>query len=326
MQLVLRAARRFAPFCAALATRSAYSGSRRVTRVRSRPPLSIRSKHCSRPTAQGLLAVDAARWQCAAADVDDWVFTGTQLGPSSGLAARRGTSPLAAVRNSLDAKARVDAMLDRVLNLRTSIVTLPAEPPEDQTRRQAARGFLRAATTLIDLSGRLRYLQNDSVRIARGRLADAGSREQLATLFLQYESTVGAMQSADDLFAFPGRTRYHEQILRLIAVSGQTSLLPQVVQYVDDASQSAPMRLFAAEIIQVLGLPQPPRPNPVEKLPDPAITPDEFYRLVQAIDPQALDAEGQARRSTLLEWSDGRRKRGVTEDSYRVGSFEAQAR
>jgi hypothetical protein len=291
-----------------------------VASVATAAPLDTLDAAVPRDVA-GLLNLNVPALQQAARAVDDWAFANTQLTPASGIAARRAPSPLTVVRTALEVKARVDALLDRVLNLRTTITSLAAEPPDDPERRQAARGFLNAATVLIDLSGRLRYSQNDVVRIARGRLTDAASREQLAALFLQYKSTVGATQTADDPFSFPGRQRYHELILRLIAASGQTSLLPQVVRYIDDPSQGAPMRLFAAEIIRVLGLPQPPRPNPVEKLPDPAITPDEFYQLVEAIAPAELDAEGQARRSTLLEWSDGRRKKGVTEDAYQVGSF-----
>ncbi len=270
-------------------------------------------------TVAALETVDAAKLQQAAALVDEWVFQNTLLTNE-----RRGPSPPAVVRTALEAKARVDALLDQVLALRTGIVTIAAEPPDDPARRQAARGFLRAAAALIDLSGRLRYLQNDVVRGARARTADAGSRHQLAQLFLQAKSTVGATQSADDLFAFPGQTGYHETILRLIAASGQTSLLPHVVRYLDDPAQSAPMRLFAGEIIRVMGLPQPPRPNPAETLPDPAVTPEEFYQLVTAIDPASLDDEGRSRREALLQWSDERRKRGVTEDSYRVGSYEVR--
>jgi hypothetical protein len=164
---------------------------------------------------------------------------------------------------------------------------------------------------LIDLSGRLRYLQNDVVRGARARLPDARSRQPLAQLFLQAKSTVGATQTADDLFAFPGQTGYHETVLRLIAASGQTSLLPQVVRYLDDPAQSSPMRLFAAEIIRVMGLPQPPRPNPAETLPDPAVTPEEFYQLVRAIDPERSTTSMPRRQLPRGMTSDGS---GVVED------------
>jgi hypothetical protein len=282
--------------------------------------------------AAGFLSFDIKAFRAAAKLVDDSAVANSSFGPepTARRTLRNQPSPVAVVQGALETKRRVDELLDRVLALRTSIINIEAaasadnSAPDDAQRRLAARGFLNASTILIDLSGRLRYLLNDVVRNARSRAADASSREQLADLFLRYESTVGAAQGADDLFAFPGRTRYHEKLLRLIAVSGQTSLLPSVVQYVADETQPTAMRMFAAEVIRAMGLPQPPRADPPEKLPEPAILPDELRELVASLKESDLDADGLARRQALLDWLDERMKRGIVGDSYRIGAFEVR--
>jgi len=166
-------------------------------------------------------------------------------------------------------------------------------------------------------------LQNDVIRTARERLTDPASRQRLADLYLEFRSTVGATQSIGDLTTYADPV-YHEKLLRLVARSGQTSLLPDVLEYVADTRHSAPMRLFAAEIVRASGVPQPPRPNPAEELPEPAVIPAELYELVAALDEAALDEGGRKRRNDLLAWLDVRRKKGVVEDSYRVGSFEVR--
>ena len=260
--------------------------------------------------------VDLANLRRVAGRVDAYAYAVTQSA----------ADPLAAVRAALDIKHRVDGLLERTLDLRTRVAASAgavAAEGQDPRVREAARGWLRAKTALIELSGKLRYLQNDVVRTARGRLTDARSRERLADLFLQYRSTVGASQSIDDLFEFR-TSSYQEKLLRLASVSGQTSLVPAIVDFVADANQPAPMRLFAAEIIRNLGVPQPPRPNPVEELPEPAVTPDRLHALVSALPESAFETQGLARRQALLEWLAERRERGVVGEAYRVGSFEVR--
>lgn len=277
-------------------------------------------------TAAGFLTFDARAFHAVARTVDDSAVANSSFGPEP--APRRPTrnvpSPAAVVQGVLETKRRVDELLDRALVLRTSIIEIDPKVEDDAQRRVAARGFLNASTTLIDLSGRLRYLLNDVVRNARSRAADVAAREQLADLFLRYKSTVGATQSADDLFSFPGRTRYHEKLLRLIGTSGQTSLLPYVVRYAEDETQPAAMRMFAAEVIRSMGLPQPPRADPPEKLPEPAIVPEELYETVASLKESDFDEDGLARRKALLDWLEERRTRGVVGNTYRVGSYEVE--
>jgi hypothetical protein len=267
-------------------------------------------------SAEQLAGVDVERLRAAARNVDDYTFRYTQSGRAASTA-----QSLATVRTALDVKRFVDELLDGVMTLRTGVVAEGVTVDDDA--RAAARGWLRTAHTLIDLSARLRYLQNDVIRTARERLADPASRERLADLYLEFRSTVGAAQSVGDLETYRDPA-YHEKLLRLVARSGQTSLLPAVLEYAADERQSAPMRLFAAEIVRTLGVPQPPRANPAEELPDPAVTPDELYELVAALEADALDDDGRSRRDDLLAWLDVRRKKGVVDDSYRIGSFEVR--
>lgn len=266
--------------------------------------------------AAGLSAVNLPALRQSAARVDAWAFSVTQVG----------ADPVTAVRNALAIKRRVDDRLKQALAVRTSIVDLaggdgvPGESPEV---RAAARGWLRATTALIELSGRMRYLQNDVVRNARSRATSTALRERLADVFLEYRSTVGATQSIADLFTHRSYS-YQEKLLRLAALSGQASLIPDLVRFAEDANQTAVLRLYAAEMIRALGVPQPPRANPAEELPDPSVTPDRLHAIVASLSPDEFEEEGQTRRQKLLDFLAERRTKGVTGEAYRVGSFEVR--
>ncbi len=108
--------------------------------------------------------------------------------------ARSSDEALAVIRQLLDAKRRVDRLLDTTIELRTQA----AANADPDTGRNHIRSFLRTCSRLIDLSGRLRYLQNDALQQVASRYAATPSdRARMVELLIQYRSSIGAMVCAD---------------------------------------------------------------------------------------------------------------------------------
>ncbi len=104
--------------------------------------------------------------------------------------ARSVDDALAVMRQLLDAKRRVDRLLDTTIELRTQA----AANSDPDTGRDHIRSFLRTCSRLIDLSGRLRYLQNDALQLVASRFTTTSSdRQRLVELLIQYRSSIGAM-------------------------------------------------------------------------------------------------------------------------------------
>jgi hypothetical protein len=231
----------------------------------------------------------------------------------------------------LGGKARIDAALDSHLALRTRFAALPA----DDARRNAIRAWLRTAARLIDLSGRLRYVLADAIRLAARRAAvDDARRAALVDLLLERRAGVGAAVLADALFdpdptsdtrTAAARPQTKASILRLIAETGQNALLPELADFVAAEGTPAALRLAAAETIRAVGLPQDPRPGQEE---DEELAPDitaaALAAALESIKASALDAEQTSRRQELLAWLAERRQQGLTEESYRLGDFDVR--
>ncbi|HEY2826444.1 MAG TPA: hypothetical protein VGJ04_02505 [Pirellulales bacterium] len=96
----------------------------------------------------------------------------------------------------LDAKQFVDRELDNLLITRTRFAMLPT----NDNRHAALRGYLLAASRLIDLSGRLRYDMVDILDDTADRLAEyPGPRERLLELLSNKQNSLGALVMAVDL-------------------------------------------------------------------------------------------------------------------------------
>ena len=92
-------------------------------------------------------------------------------------------------RQLLDAKRRVDRLLDNTLELRGRFVKAPVETVD----RDQLRYYLRTTAKLTDLSGRLRYLLSDALNLVAGRLATTpAQRMQLLDLLIDFRSSNGA--------------------------------------------------------------------------------------------------------------------------------------
>lgn len=251
--------------------------------------------------------------------------------PRSPSESPRGPLTSVSVESALEplllAKQRVDQLFAELLKLRGDFV----EVSPDEEQRLALRAYLRTMSALIDLSGRLRYLQFDAVGSAAGAVAeDSIQRDRLVALLTQYRSTIGATVMVELLFDPEGDDREaallrasdgtKSRVLSLIASARQSDLLPELADYVLDNPASPALVIQAAETIRALGLPQDPRPGQDPTLPPVAITAGELREKLASLDDANLDAALKKRRDDLLAWLDGRMKRGIVDGAYALGS------
>ena len=112
---------------------------------------------------------------------------------------------IAGVRRLLAAKSRVDRLLDATFEVRGQFAAHSA----DSRQRDALRAYLAPANRLIDLSGRLRYLQVDAIQAALPRVARQPSDlAVLLDVLIAERSTVGALARSQRLQ--PSRRRRAE--------------------------------------------------------------------------------------------------------------------
>src|SRR5947209_5815462 len=93
----------------------------------------------------------------------------------------RANEMLPACEALLNAKDRVDRLLNQTLELRVGFAAIDAEP-----RHDAINNFLATTSGLIDLSGRLRYMAFDALTFTADELASVpGMQEQLLDALLR---------------------------------------------------------------------------------------------------------------------------------------------
>jgi len=225
-------------------------------------------------------------------------------------------------------KGRIDRQLDRALAVRTSVAGLASGPQ----RRDRARHFLQLVSTLVDLSGRLRYRLYDALYDVAFELAALpAERARLIAMLLGERSSIGAAVMAEVLFdppagnpngALPADRETKRQLLELIAVTGQRDVLPMVAQFALDRETPATLRVEAAETIGRIGLPQTPRPGQDPTLPAPAVTARSLRAPLQAIADAELSPADRRRRDALVAWLTERMRTGLGEaDGLRLGKI-----
>lgn len=275
-------------------------------------------------------ALDTGALARGAEAVDAWAhrvsFYGTW--PSS-------SEALEMARQMLAAKQRVDELLSQTLALRGEFAALPAG---DQ-RCATICNYLRACAQLIDLSGRLRYQQEDAFNfVLAGFVRQPPTLEEFLDLLIEYRSSIGANVLAGPVLAAPPGAQpgdvprlatpitaaARSKALRLIAVSGQAPLLANVAEFLKRPDATPSLVLEAAETIRAVGLPQDVRPGTPSDLPLPAITAATLAARLQTLDASRLSADQARRHSELLAWLAVRRAEGVTEPGYRLGTFDVQ--
>lgn len=273
-------------------------------------------------SVQQLAGFDATKVDRLAAQLED---------VAAQVAARLAEQPRAAVlsemRRLLVAGEHVAGLAERLLEWRTAVVGLP--DPESQ--QQAARGFLRCAARMIDLQGRMRYLQYDAFHTALARLAhDAPARHGLVELAREYRSTIGTVVLVEWLFepaqperAAPLSDATRLAILHLAAETAHAPLLAELADFLFEPALSPELVVACAEAVRAMGLPQKPRPDPIEDLPEPPIVASELReRLLQLPQSQLSDALAE-RRARLLDWLEGEAA-GASGEAYRVGPIEVR--
>ncbi|HWB08428.1 MAG TPA: hypothetical protein VG826_04360 [Pirellulales bacterium] len=259
----------------------------------------------------------------AAQAVEQWAVLVGKFGD-----ARTSDQILDRINRLLEAKHEVDGILDATLDLRRQFAAQHA----DAARHRAICAYLAATSRLIDLSGRLRYLQVDAVSGGAPKLAMlANERQRLLESFSRQRSSVGAYFAVRSWLA-PGEggrlprldkaTRGH--ILDLASQVDEPVILPLLVQTLYSREAEAELAISVAETIRRIGLPQEPWPDPLEAIPPPPITPGTLHEALAGIPKSSLAGDLAARHADLLKWLDGLKREGLTETSYRVGNFEVQ--
>ncbi len=235
---------------------------------------------------------------------------------------------LATVEGMVDIKRRADELLGQTVALRTEFVNLP---PGD-ARREAVRSFLATTAELTELSGRLRYLSYDVISDASFDTSrSAADSERLVDVLLEGKSSIGAVVMADALFDPPAESDVaplnvvaKTKIMQLIRDSRQNDLLGQLARFVRQPDLRPEMAIWAAITIRTVGLPQDPLPDREEGLPDPEITAGALYDILAAIDASRLRPPWPKIHANLLAWLDQRRREGVSDEEYRLGSVEVR--
>ena len=228
---------------------------------------------------------------------------------------------LAITRSVLAAKDKVDQSLSQTLKIRRELASVD----DDTQRRETIRQFLVSTSTLINLSGRLRYALRDAIGATAHHCAsDRAKRLELLELLIEYKSGVGAGVMAVLLEDPPENSRAQAadsfvkgKVLILLAVTEESDLLPQVAKFIRDEDTSGSLLVMATECVRRMGLPQSPHPDQPATLAKPAIEAEELHQRLSAVDPDQLSARSASHRTTLLKWLAARKTQGVTEDEYR---------
>ena len=229
----------------------------------------------------------------------------------------------------LATKQAIDRELESVLALRVEFVRMPP----GTAQKAALQNFLKVASALIDLSGRLRYALRDAIDEATYIIepTDAAHIELLDVL-IRYRSSIGASMLSFVLFdpdpasGFPPLSEQTRlRLLQLIRQSHAVDLLPDLAEFVRQETTSVACLLSASETIRELGLPQDPRPGQDADLPPPAITAAELHAILNDVDPIKLKPEDAARHRDLLQWLAERNANGVVGDTFRTNGYDLQA-
>ncbi len=234
------------------------------------------------------------------------------------------------IEQEADLKIRIDARLNELLEQRTQFAAIATQP----NGRTAVRNYLRAASSMIDLSGHLRYTMYDLCVDVASDLADKpGPRERFIELLLTKNNSVGAEAAAmvltDPLPDNPKGIKPVSQdskvrILQLIGASGQSQLLPEVAKVLRAPNSSPYLLISAVAALGELGLPQDPRPDQDLKKNPPIITAKECHEILSKADVSALDESWRTLHGKLVVWLALRTKEGITGNKLRMNGFDVE--
>jgi len=232
------------------------------------------------------------------------------------------------VRRLADAKAQVDAAMNRTVALRVKFAGIP---PSDQ-RRASLCLYLQTTSKLIDLAGRLRHRLREVIGNAAHQLNSHPQQfHELLDLLVEGRVSIGASAVSFVLFDPPpesGRAPYPAEdkykVLQLITNTRQSDLASVLATFVRQEKDPALVVIGAAGI-RIVGVPQKPRPGDDAASAEPSITAKELYDILAKVDSQRLSQNLAEYREKLLVWLKQRIQWGVLGDSYRWGHLDVRA-
>ncbi len=232
------------------------------------------------------------------------------------------------------ANQRIRKLCEETIEIRTGFADLPA----NEQRRDQARQFLTVTATMTDLAGRFRYLlfDPDTLDYIEWELVEFPQRyNELLDLFAETDCSVGSSIAAKSLvYPLLGQTTDGEEvavsadtkshILKVVGETAPTSGLLRLVEFLESDTTTPSLVIETAATIRQLGLPQEPAPNQDPTLPRPYITPTKLRTILREVPTAALSAAEYQQRAALLDWLDVRINQGLTENSYRLGTYEVR--
>lgn len=286
-------------------------------------------------TAAEFTPEHATRVEQSARQVDHWF---AELALFRGLMTH--DAGLQRLNQLLTLQQQVDQLLEENFAQRGSFIGIA----DDQQRRTRVQSYLRTSSALIDLSGRVRYTLYDAITGATLRvLNEPQYLVRLVDLLIEHRSAVGAGIIAQALHQpepessraprerlLGRRTTQQDlslvqrKILQLIALTGESSALPDLVTFIRAEETPPELVLAGAQTIRQIGVPQEPRPGQDSTLPDPPITARTLLDVVHKIDPRQLGADQVREREQLVRWLSQRAQHGLAEERYQLGSFAVQ--
>ncbi len=231
----------------------------------------------------------------------------------------------------LAARSEVSWEIERTLKLRRAFPQLL----EKSSQREAARRYQATLDELIDLEGRLRFLETELLEVCVDRFAtDEDNLLVLIDLLRQHDSSVGAgillstfYEETDYPSPVPGpvRQRCWPRLLRLLAAAGSTVHRADLADLLSTESRNPSLVVALAVAMDRLGWPQVPRPNQDPTLPLPEITAEEAYEILADLNEAGLSLEANTHRNRLLKSLRGLSDQGETEAGYQLGGFKVRA-
>ncbi len=209
--------------------------------------------------------LNAAALREAASAVEQWVVLWGRIA-----AGQPPQEQLAIVGRLVNAQQTMDREFDNLLAIRTRFASLPPT----QERHDALRGYLRAASIMIDLDGRLRHAMIDTIDTVAGRFSQRlDLRERLIELLLENRSSIGAQVMSVELFD-DADDETSKPIVRSEPVAN-----PQDLQ----GTMRGPRRLAMARMQQLQQIQQMQQQSPAESQQTPHLTTAQKEKLIELI-------------------------------------------
>ncbi len=224
---------------------------------------------------------------------------------------------------------RVGQLLDGLIDLRDQFAQLPVGSP----RRSKLRCYLAITSSVIDLSGRLQFQLSEAIDTASYALETSPKHfDSLLDMLTAAKLASGASTMSYVLFdplpdtgGTPFSKRTKARTLKLIREARAPQLLSDLADFLREPNVDAELAVAAAEVIRHIGLPQSPRVNASDDDVTPPITADELRRLLASLAIPSSDRFLAQRHANMLAWLANRATRGVTDESYRLGSLELRS-